>query len=236
MTTTPTTAPLLLPGQAAVAPGPNDLTTMYAMHHAFRRDLAAFAGAAQRTPAADTATWVALRERWARFSTYLHHHHTIEDAHLWPLLLARVDAADRAVLAAMAAEHGEIDPLLDACAAGIATLAAGPDEDARAGLEIRLVAARQRLGEHLAHEERDALPLIQRHLGAAEWVAFEERSARGQFSLRETLGVLPWVLHRLPADAVRRLAAQPGARPLIMLGRHVLRHSFERRERAAFRY
>ena len=34
---------LRLPGQTAAPDGPVDMTIMYVMHHAFRRDLAAFA-------------------------------------------------------------------------------------------------------------------------------------------------------------------------------------------------
>ena len=34
---------VLLPGQAAAPEGPVDMIMMYVMHHAFRRDLAAFA-------------------------------------------------------------------------------------------------------------------------------------------------------------------------------------------------
>ena len=37
--------PLRLPGQAAAPDGPVDMTMMYLSHHAFRRDLAAFAEA-----------------------------------------------------------------------------------------------------------------------------------------------------------------------------------------------
>src|SRR6185436_3109293 len=85
MTTTPTAhpVPVTLPGQAASPPGPVDLATMYLMHHAFRRDLTAFARAALRTPASDRDAWRALRERWGLFSFVLHHHHEGEDAGLW---------------------------------------------------------------------------------------------------------------------------------------------------------
>ena len=48
MTATTTPAPqVTFPGQAAAPPGPCDLMPMYLMHHAFRRDLAAFAAAGQ---------------------------------------------------------------------------------------------------------------------------------------------------------------------------------------------
>ena len=63
MTTTTTPAwptQLLLPGQAAAPEGPVDMIMMYVMHHAFRRDLTAFAAAAAATPVDDQPTWQAL--------------------------------------------------------------------------------------------------------------------------------------------------------------------------------
>ena len=241
MTTTPTAhpVPLVLPGQAAAPVGPVDLTTMYLMHHAFRRDLAAFARAVTSTPAADRDTWPALRERWALFSFVLHHHHEGEDAGLWPVLLECVDAAGdaagRATLEAMAAEHAEIDPLLAACEAGLDRLAERPDEDARAALEVRVVAARERLGAHLAHEERDALALVQAHLTPADWQRAEEEHFKPAYRPRDLLRVVPWVLHGLAEAQLREIVAEhPELRPMAAVWRLLLRRGFERRERRAF--
>jgi hypothetical protein len=227
---------LLLPGQAAAADGPLDLSGMFFMHHAFRRDLGAFAAAAARTPADATATWRELRDRWDLFGRFLHHHHSIEDESIWPLLLDRVDAAGRATLTAMEAEHGEIDPLLAACGEGFAALAERPDEDVRASLEVRVVAARERLAAHLGHEERDALPLVQTHLTAAEWQVVEDRNAKAKFTFRDTMAALPWALHGLPGHARRRLFAMAGNPLFPAVWRLLLRRPFERREARAFRY
>jgi hypothetical protein len=230
-----TTTQLMLEGQAAAPDGPVDLSAMFLMHHAFRRDLRAFAAAVPVTPVGDLATWRLLRNRWALFGTILHHHHhTIEDDHIWPLLMARADAAGRDTLAAMEAEHEEIDPLLAACRQGFDALAAGATEDVRAALEIRVVAAGERLGRHLAHEEGDALTLVQAHMSAAEWDAIDNDHAKKAFSFRETLQALPWVMTGLPAGGRNRLLAHGGAPLRIMWA--ATRGSFERRERATFRY
>ena len=66
-------------------------------------------------------------------------------------------ADDVATLDAMEAEHADIDPLLTSCAAGFERLDAHQDEDARAALAVRLVATRDHLARHLAHEEADAI-------------------------------------------------------------------------------
>lgn len=229
-----TTRQLMLPGQVAAPDGPNDLTGMFLIHHAFRRDLRRFAAAVAGTPAEATATWQALDRRWRLFGTFLHHHHTVEDVAIWPLLLDRVDADGRATLEAMEAEHGEIDPLLEACGGGFAALAAGPGEDVRRSLEIRIVAAAERLGAHLAHEERDALVLVQRHLTAAEWEIMEKRSAKGEYTFRESMAAIPWVMHELPEYARTRLLKLAG--PVLSVLWRLNRGVFLRREAVAFRY
>jgi hypothetical protein len=225
---------LRLPGQAAAPEGPVDMHTMYVMHHAFRRDLTAFAKAAEATPSADRGTWQALSRRWQLFSTVLHHHHSGEDAGLWPRLMEAADAEGRATLEAMEAEHEEIDPLLEACAQGFGRLAERDDDDARAALAVRLVATRERLARHLEHEERDAIALVQRHLTEADWQALEEEHFRADLSPRDLLAIVPWAAHGIPAETRRLVLARTGLpfRVLWRLGRR----SFERRERAAFRF
>jgi hypothetical protein len=229
-------AQLTLPGQAATADGPIDLTMMFVMHHAFRRDLNAFVAAAHRTPADDTPTWRALHGRWDLFGRFLHHHHSGEDAGLWPMLMERVDDAGRSVLVAMEAEHADIDPLLAKCTDGFAALATRPDEDTRAALQVRVVAARELLEAHLRHEERDALALVQAHLTPADWHRLDEEHFKPAYGPREFLAVLPWALHELPAPARRRALADHAGRVVEAVWRLLLRPTFERRERAAFRY
>ncbi len=228
-------AQVRLPGQTAAHEGPVDMTMMYVMHHAFRRDLAAFAAAAAATPVEARSTWRALAERWDTFAHALHHHHTGEDTGLWPLLLERVDGTGRETLEAMEAEHAEIDPILAACAAGFERLASHEDEDARAALAVRLVAARESLGRHLRHEECDAIALIQQHLTNEEWHALDEEHFKKGLSIQRLLALVPWALHEVPGPIRRDLFAQPGGR-----AHHAMwlatRRSFERRERLAFRH
>lgn len=229
---------ITFPGQAATPPGPVDLLPMYLIHHAFRRDLADFVAAVARTPAADRTAWPALARRWRLFAGMLHSHHTGEDAILWPLLVARVEASGDqeglATLQAMEAEHAEIDPLLAGCDDGFARLAGAADEDARAALEVRLVATRERLAVHLGHEESDAMALVQQHLSAAEWHELDRQFAKHYPSELARDG-LPWVLADVPQEALPRVRGFLGPLP-ILLWRLLLRRSFERRARVAFRH
>jgi hypothetical protein len=235
------TGQLLLAGQAAAPDGPVDLTVMFLMHRGFRRDLETFTRALPATPLHDGDTWSALAQRWAVFARILHDHHAGEDAGLWPLLLERVDAAGdgagRATLEAMSAEHGRIDPLLDACSEGFQRMSREPNAPARDALVTDLAAAREHLGAHLAHEERDALRLVQAHLSQEDWQRVSVEYFDKPLTTRELMGVAAWALHGLPSDGVDRLRRGDPKGPLLILTwRLLLRRPFERRERRAFRY
>ena len=226
---------LRLPGQTAAHPGPVDMTMMYVMHHAFRRDLSAFAAAAAATPVTDREAWAALAARWELFAEALHHHHTGEDTGLWPLLVARTDDEGRATLQAMEDEHAEIDPILESCAEGFARLAGTADEDARTALAVRLVAARERLAEHLRHEETGAIPIIQQELTPEEWERLDEEVFKANVSFGQVVKLVPWVAHEVPRPILETLFALPGGRVHRLLWA-LTRGRFERRERVAFRH
>jgi hypothetical protein len=228
---------LNLPGQAHLATGPLDLNGMYMAHHAFRRDLARFALAPRRTPVEARDVWRALAVRWEQFAGILHHHHTTEDAVLWPQLLEIVDAtgdpAGRATLEAMAAEHEHIDPLLRSCAAGFAAMARQPDAATRDALAGTTEITRSTLCDHMGHEETEALPLVQKLLSAEGWERVEQAAGAGK-SVSDLLFLVPWVadgLTPVQLESAFRSVGQ-GFRVLLAL----TRGRYARREAVAFRY
>jgi hemerythrin-like domain-containing protein len=161
-----------LPGSDAArhAVGDADLTIMLAAHGALRRDLERLARAADFADLPDPGGRASVRAGWETFKRQLHLHHTAEDTVVWPALRQRLEhSADaQSVLDAMEAEHQQIDPLLVAVDDAFARTGeghrsyAGAISDATDALATSLAA-------HLAHEERDGLPLIGRALTAAEW-------------------------------------------------------------------
>ncbi len=238
MSTSTTQRPQLdLPGQAHVARGPLDMTGMYTMHFAFRRDLTDFVGAVRRTPVGEHVVWAALRERWARFFEVLHHHHEAEDTHIWPVTRAHAADAGRlesvAVLDSMEAEHELIDPALQACTDAFAAMVEHPCADHRNALDVEVTEARELLVTHLAREEREALPLLQELMSTEEWEASEKAIGK-EYGLRIVPFAVPWVFKGLPRDDADQLLPFLALPHRVLL--RLLRPGFTRREAVAFRY
>jgi hypothetical protein len=184
-----------------------NFTEMYVTHDGFRRDLARMAEAA----AAGRAGAPKVREGWETFKRQLQVHHTVEDAWLWPKLEERLAGRpdDLALLAEMEAEHAVIDPQLEAIDAA---LAAGSGDVAARVAELRTA-----LEQHLAHEEADALPLIQSVMTPKDWAGFRGAMARRQ-RLSGASEWIPWITDGMPpADARRWLQRMPP--PLRLLNR-----------------
>ena len=239
-TTTTTTGPaqLMLPGQTAAPAGPADMTMMYVMHHAFRRDLDRFAEAVAATPVEDRATWAALAARWDRFFTILHHHHTVEDRYIWPFLMERADADECDTLQAMEEEHEHIDPLLSSVAEGFAALSGDrlpvDAEDLRAGLRVRVAATRDTLGRHLEHEETQAIVILQRHSTTADWHRIEKDEIGKKKPAVPMPFMVGWCAEGIPSQQRDAIFATAG-RPFQVLW-VLTRRGFRRGERKAFKY
>ena len=222
---------LRLPGQAAAPEGPVDLSMLFLLHLALRRDVAAFAAEVRLVPVDDRGSWRRLARRWTLFATALHHHHAVEDRWLWPALRDRATPDERATLAAMGTGYGDLDGLLEAVAVGLDALAAGAGHDARAALAVRLVAARESLGRHLAHEETDALGIAQARLTSGEWQALEAGFGEG-LGVRDLVAMVPWALHGLAEHHRGELLSRSGRLHRVLW--RLTRHGFARREARTF--
>lgn len=216
-----------LPGADAARHGTGDadLTIMMAAHEALRRDLVGLAHAAGDAGRAGAARGEAVQRGWAVFQRQLHIHHTAEDELIWPALrqrLAHSDAA-RSVLDAMEAEHQQIDPVLAAV-----TRAMGQPGGDGGALGDTVDVLTMALHGHLAHEEREALPLIGIALTAAEWRAVGRRI--GVQNLRHAPEMFAWMLDGADPEQARAAVGTlpPPAR---VLYRTVWRPRFARRAR-----
>ena len=193
-----------LPGTEAARHGTGDadLTVMIAAHDAFRRDLVRLARAAAAADRADPARREQVGRGWEVFKRQLHFHHTGEDRLIWPRLGERLARSESAMstLQAMEEEHARVDPLLDAVDAAFAD----PASDRLGGTVDELVTT---LHGHLAHEERDALPLIGTALTAAEWRAVGRRLGR-ENGVSGGSEFFAWMLDGVPADEVTAVLAE----------------------------
>jgi len=199
---------------------PADVAFMRALHAALRRDLSRLREAAAQldSPAGAPPTVLA---GWDAFRAQLGNHHAAEDDDLWPVLRQEMSgAADLASVDAMVEEHRHIPPAL----AGVdAALRGGGELAAPAELLSTVVL------DHLAHEEREVIPLIERHLTRVQWRAFLHKE-RDRRSPRQRPEFLTWILDAAgEQDAAAVLAEMPP--PARLAYRWVLKPRYDAQRR-----
>ena len=135
----------------------------------------------------------------------------------------------------MEAEHELIDPILESIRSALVTQASRiGDELSRHDLADLIDQAATVLDDHLSHEEKDAIAILQKHVGGDEWADLERRKFRGGLKPRVLLSLLPWVTEGAPVGAVAPLMAEAGAPFRVML--KMGRSRFQKLQRAAFKY
>lgn len=169
------------------------------------------------------STCVPLRARAvARYVALLcesiHHHHTVEDEVLWPVIEAA--AGEYIDLTELTDDHAALDPRLDRLRALAAAFRlSGGDGKTAAPLAAGLADLHTLLREHITDEEREVFPVITRHVSVADWAAVEkaaQRSGRLSFDGPRMVAVMadaesgtflgqaPWLLRLvLPVLAIR---------------------------------
>jgi hemerythrin-like domain-containing protein len=206
-------------GQAA-GRAPANVAFMRALHAALRRDLSRLRHAAERLGgSADTPPTVLAG--WDAFRAQLGNHHSAEDDDLWPVLRrALSDPASLAVVDVMVAEHQQIPSALAAVDAALR----GSGELAPPVEHLSTV-----LLDHLAHEERQVLPLIEQHLSMAQWRAFLHKE-RAKRTLRERPEFLTWILDDAdPQDITAVLTELPP--PARLVYRRILKPRYQAQNR-----
>jgi Hemerythrin HHE cation binding domain len=166
-----------------------DMSMMFALHDALRRELVQVARiAALRDD--DPGQLLRAALGWELFKKFLTVHHTTEDDILWPALRAQVAGhPDRLALAgALEAEHAVIEPLLTAIDAAAADPHYGYQRlgDITGELAGKLTA-------HLSHEETDGLALIDASLTPGQWQRFAQ--VHGERLTGDAQVYMPWLLN-----------------------------------------
>jgi iron-sulfur cluster repair protein YtfE (RIC family) len=122
----------------------------------------------------------------------IHHHHTLEDQVLWPVIKASAGAD--VDLTELTEDHTALDPRLD----GVRALAksfrlSGGHNIAAIPLKAALQELHTMLRDHISDEERELFPVIRRHVSVAVWAVVEKAAQRGgrlSFDGPRTLAVM----------------------------------------------
>ncbi|KRD14427.1 hypothetical protein ASE48_03645 [Mycobacterium sp. Root265] len=156
----------------------------------------------------------------------IHHHHTMEDDVLWPVIEA--SAGDFIDLTELTEDHAALDPRLDRLRVHAAAFGRSADPEMARPLAAGLADLHRLLEAHIADEERDLFPVIRRYVSLKDWQSIEKaarRTGRLSFEGPRILGVATDV------ERATLAAGVPG--PLMLLLRYLAaRH--RRFERAVF--
>lgn len=205
-----------------------DTSAMPTIHTFFRRELRLAGGLVRGIPDGDRHRAEVVVGHLDYLRRSLHHHHTIEDELLWPVLLGRVPEELAPIVHLMESQHARVDALLEQVDVALPRLREANDPALRDELADTLDTLHAHLVEHLDAEEERLLPIAARCLTQAEWDALGEagraRSSRkdgllalGMFQhdgdpgdFAKMLGHAPppvrWVLQRAARRAFRRHA------------------------------
>ena len=222
------TDPIRVRPRAAGDPVP-DVLGMRLAHRAMLRDANRLTDLAERlaaTPATGQRRADAVARYVRDFADSVHHHHSVEDDALWPVLAA--SAGPHVDLTELSDDHAALDPALDRLRASADAFRARPAEDAATALAVELAELRDTLTGHIGDEEASVFPVIERHVSVADWAAVEARiRARARLSFEA-----PRVLAVTTPEERATIEQEGGLALRLLLA--VLVPPFRRRERAVF--
>jgi hemerythrin-like domain-containing protein len=206
-----------------------DVMGMRLAHRAMLRDADRLTGLAERLatePTADRKRADAVARYVRDIADSVHHHHSVEDEVLWPVLAA--SAGPHVDLTELSDDHAALDPALHRLRAAADAFRARPGEDTATALAVELAELRDTLTEHIGDEEAAVFPGIERYVSVADWAAVEARirkRAKLSFEAPRVLAV---------ATGAERATIEADGGLALKLILAVLVPPFRRRERAVF--
>lgn len=156
-----------------------DTTDMLAVHDCFRKEFARLPITVKSIGDGDADRAAAVGGHVLFMADFLQAHHASEDELLWPLLRERAPEA-QALIEDLEGQHERVHALMDTARVQAQAWIASPGNQERAALHTTLIALEKELLHHLAVEEQQGLPLVERDLSEEEWFAVGEHS-RGSF-------------------------------------------------------
>jgi hypothetical protein len=176
------------------------LTGFFSMHAGFRHEFGRLAEAA-RAPR-DAAHERLLEEQVALVLEMLHSHHHHEDEEVWPHLLQQSPESGPE-LDALEAEHGVLDPLIQA---------SGDTSRPLPERAEHLQRLHEVVNEHLDHEERVGVPLMLAHQ-TPEMIEAHEAKAMQEFGRKRVPLIFGWLASCIDDEL---LVASLGGHPRVV--------------------
>ena len=156
----------------------------------------------------------------------IHHHHTVEDEVLWPIITA--SAGSFVDLSELTDDHAALDPRLARIKTLSTTFRTAPGQTTAAPLAAALADLHQLVCEHIADEEREVFELIRRHVSVPDWDIVEKAAQRaGKMSFDG-----PRVVGAATEEEYARMAA--AANPLLLAFIKLMTRRHKKFERKVF--
>jgi iron-sulfur cluster repair protein YtfE (RIC family) len=152
-----------------------DVQEMVIVHRMFRREYRLAPVLVRGVAVGDRPRAAVVAAHLRELTVMLHHHHQGEDDLVWPRLHARTPLSAELVHR-MESQHVEVGGLLAQLDELLPSWAAEPGLAQRESLAATLDALAPALEAHLDEEEREILPLIERHLTDTEWDELGKRA------------------------------------------------------------
>ncbi len=158
---------------SAVPATPARTEEMAVIHRVFRHGFPMVAGLIRRTPPGATGRSEQIAAHLNFLLNGIHHHHTGEDEHIWPLLVERA-APQAELVKRMETQHEVVAERSER----VRSILDRWRESATDGepLAVAIDEFTAALVEHLDEEEAHVVPLIRAHITAAEWERFGQET------------------------------------------------------------
>ncbi|HVV22013.1 MAG TPA: hemerythrin domain-containing protein [Pseudonocardiaceae bacterium] len=185
---------------------PADTRDMVMAHDMFRREIGQAPALVLGVAAGDVERAGIVAGHITLVDSILHHHHHAEDIGLWPMLRSKAGAEVEPIVRTMEGQHEAIEKINAEVTAGLASWPATADPGEAAALADALRRLHDAIVEHLALEEEQVLPLIERHMNAAEWHEVVSGGA-GEVPPERMALVFGLTVHQADPDVVREVVS-----------------------------
>jgi hemerythrin-like domain-containing protein len=156
-----------------------DTREMNMVHTAFRREFGLLPAIIRSIKESDTQRAALIAVHVDTLTALLSHHHSGEDKHLWPKLLARGNDDVASTVHLMEAQHECLEDVIEEMRNGVEEWQHNRDDLSYEALTKAVDQLVPLLDEHMTVEETRALPLIAKYITATEWGAMVSDAASG---------------------------------------------------------